>query len=283
MMVMSVGSDVQAVSLAERFCVHDMLGGAFAADDAIQSVDPGSVAVDHGEVVRNQHDCEFMAAMDLADEFVEILFARGINAGSGFVEQEKVGVVQETESDEDALHLAAREAGHRTIQERFDAHFGKDRLEMRIDPSGGLPEPVAGLFEAEREEFADAEHETAFERNALGNITDTRQGMAELLFTEQANFAAMEGLEAEQAAEKSGFSGTIGTDERHDFAFGHLQIHSTKDRVAAEDDVDIARLDNQLRVWSGVRGVAVFAGMCRLVHLDKTWRRFVRLRRMTFS
>ena len=62
MVVMVIRRDVQAVGFLERVGVHHVLGRAFAADDAVERIDPRGVAIDHREVVRDEHDGEFVAA-----------------------------------------------------------------------------------------------------------------------------------------------------------------------------------------------------------------------------
>src|SRR5689334_5257281 len=62
--VVVIGSDMDAVSLLERFGVHDFLRGTLATDDAVQSVNPRGMAIDHGKIVRDQDHSELVARLD---------------------------------------------------------------------------------------------------------------------------------------------------------------------------------------------------------------------------
>jgi hypothetical protein len=124
--VMMIRRDVDAVGLLERLGVHDFSGGAFAADDAVERVNPGGVAEDHGEIVRDENDGEFVAFVNGGDEFVEIGLAGGIHAGGGLVEEEQLGFGEEAERDEDALELAAGKMGERGVEELFGVEFAEN-------------------------------------------------------------------------------------------------------------------------------------------------------------
>ena len=67
--------------------------------------------------MRDEHDGEFVAAVDLRDGLVEILFAGRVHAGGGFVEEQEVGLFQQREDDEHALKLAAGERGDGAVQQ----------------------------------------------------------------------------------------------------------------------------------------------------------------------
>src|SRR3954463_1222001 len=54
--MMVIGRDVDAVSFLQRIGVHDVGRRAFAADFAIQRVNPGGVAEHHREIVRDEND-----------------------------------------------------------------------------------------------------------------------------------------------------------------------------------------------------------------------------------
>jgi hypothetical protein len=58
---------MDSVSFAKRLGVHDLLGGAFATDHAVQRINPGGMAINHGEVVGDEDHGKVMLLVDLAD------------------------------------------------------------------------------------------------------------------------------------------------------------------------------------------------------------------------
>src|SRR5687768_12163679 len=114
-----------------------------------------------------------MAFVDGGDEFVKCLFAGSVHAGSWFIEQEKLRIMQEAESDKHALQLPAGKAGQRQIKQWFDADLDEQRSNLFSDCGAGLPKPVTGLLQTQREKFADTEREGFFEHQLLRNVSDT--------------------------------------------------------------------------------------------------------------
>src|ERR1043165_66604 len=162
--------------------------------------------------MRDEDDGEFMRFVDGGNEFVKSLFAGGIHAGGGFVEEEQFGIVQKAEGDEDALELAAGKAGERTIEQGFDTDFDEERANAFGDGFARLPEPVASLFEAQREKFADAEREGFFERQFLRNVSNATKCFWRDWLAEEADIAGVELLQAEQCTQERGFARTVWTD-----------------------------------------------------------------------
>src|SRR5260221_1094869 len=119
-MVMSVRRDVDAVGLLERLGIHDLLRRAFTADGPIERIDPRSVAIDHGKVVRNQDDSQTVASLDFGDQIIERQFAGQIHPRGRFIEQEQLRFSEQTESDQDPWQLAPGEIRQRPVQQRFD-------------------------------------------------------------------------------------------------------------------------------------------------------------------
>src|ERR1051325_3636373 len=170
MVMMVIRRDVNAVSFLERFGVHDVSRRAFATDFAVQRVNPGGVAKNHREIMRNKNDGEFVRLVDGGNQLVKGLFAWCVHTCGRFVEEKEFGIVQEAEGDEHALELAAGKAGERAIEQGFDANFDEKRPNAFRDGGARLPEPMPGLLESQREEFADAEREGFFERQFLRNV-----------------------------------------------------------------------------------------------------------------
>jgi hypothetical protein len=119
-MMVFVRGDVDAVGLLKGVCVHDVLGRALTADDPVKGIDPGGLAVNHREVVRDEDDGQVVALLDVRDELIEGLFARQIHAGGRLIEQEQFGFALEAESDQNPLQLAAGKFGQRTIEQGLD-------------------------------------------------------------------------------------------------------------------------------------------------------------------
>jgi hypothetical protein len=195
-----VGGHMDAIGGLEGIGIEDFLWMALAADNAIEGKDPGSVAEDHGEVMGDEDDGDAETLVDGGDEFVEGVFAWGIDTGGGFIEEEEIWLTEETVGDEDSLELSAAEAGEGTIEDGFDIKIGEGAMEAGIDGLAALPEPMAGVGASESEEFADRECEGGFELESLGDVADAFEGFRANVLAEKADFAGVEALKAEEAA-----------------------------------------------------------------------------------
>lgn len=183
--------------------------------------------------------------MDIGDEIVESFLAGGIDASGRFIEQEEFGIVKQAESDEDALELTAGKVGERAVEELFDADFGDGRADEAVVGFVGAPEPVASALHAQSEEFADTEDETAFEVEALGHVADAGKGFAHVVVAEEADFAGVDLLKAEETTQESGFAGAVWANERDQLAFGHAKVDAVKDGPTGEGDAEVARFDDE--------------------------------------
>src|ERR1051325_2665688 len=94
-MMMVIGRRVNAVGLLERLGVHDLLGRAFAADDAVQCIHARGMAVNHREIVRDQNDRELVLALNARNQVVESFLARRVHTGGRFIEQQQFRLAQE--------------------------------------------------------------------------------------------------------------------------------------------------------------------------------------------
>src|SRR5687767_14238264 len=71
MVMMMIRRHMDAVGLLERFGVHDAFRRTLAADYAVEGIDPIRVAINHGKIVRNEHDREAALFMDVGNQIVE--------------------------------------------------------------------------------------------------------------------------------------------------------------------------------------------------------------------
>jgi hypothetical protein len=114
---------VDAVGLFERVGIHDVLWGAFTANDSIERIHPGGMAIDHRQVVRNEDDGQMMPLLDFRDQIVKGLLTRQIHPGGRLIEQEQLGFPEQTESNQNPLQLAAGEFRQWPIEQSFDANL----------------------------------------------------------------------------------------------------------------------------------------------------------------
>src|SRR3954470_12449438 len=199
-----------------------------------------------------------MRLVNGGDQLVKSLFAGRIHSRSRFVEQQQFRIVQETERNQDALELSAGKASQRTIKQGFDADFDKERTNALGHGFARLPEPVTGLFEPKSQKFTNAEGESFFEHQLLRNVTDAAECFGRDRLAEEADLPGVEFLQAKQRAQQCGFAGTIRPDQRHDFAFGNVQIHAAQNFRRTERDAGVADFDNGA-AGVGRRGLALWA------------------------
>jgi hypothetical protein len=159
------------------------------------------------------------------------------------------------------LELAAGELRDGAIEQGLNADFLEGGADGLVGKAMGFPEPLMGLARAEREEFADAQDETAIEDHALRDVADAGEGVREMFFPEETNLATIDFLQAEQATEQGGFAGSVRADQRDSFAFGNLEVHTAEDRVVLDANVNITHLDDQVSggaaLWMTMRAGGV--------------------------
>jgi hypothetical protein len=126
-----------------------------------------------------------------------------------------------------------------------------------INRRAPFPEPVAGAPRSQTEEFTGAQNETAVQRKLLRNISNSREGFADLGFAENSNFTGINFLQTQNAAEQGGFAGAIRANQGDDFTSRNFQVDPGEDWIAAKGKLKVANLDD------GIRGepvrVALFA------------------------
>ena len=259
--MMAVRRNVNAVSVPERICVHHVLGSAFTTNDAVERINPGGVPVHHGKIMRDQNDSEAVTFLDVFNQFVEALLARGIDARRGFIEQEQLRIGEEAKRNQDALELAAGKLRDGTVEQLLDANFVQTGAEVLVGDTMWPPEPLVGAAKTQREEFADAEDETAVHGDALRDVANARKRAGNLFFAEEANLALVDFLQTEKAAQEGGFTGAVRTDEGDDFTFGNLKADAAEDVVSLDRDMDVAHFGHDrpravaIRVALATRGV----------------------------
>src|ERR1700693_146902 len=105
---MDVELDGSAVKLVKQVRGEDLSGRSEPGALAGQAENVGRVPVDHAQVVRDQKNCEALLLLDAPHELVQLLLARLVDAGRGFIEQQDTGAADESHRHEEALELSAR-------------------------------------------------------------------------------------------------------------------------------------------------------------------------------
>src|SRR5205814_10557591 len=94
-----------------------------ARDDGFAVVADGDAvaeALGFFDIVRSEHD-GFLVALELFDDVVNFAANLRVKAGSGFVEENDFGIVDEGDRESEALFLAAGELGIESVAFLFDA------------------------------------------------------------------------------------------------------------------------------------------------------------------
>jgi hypothetical protein len=91
------------------------VAGVVDGQHFIETSDQIAVFQDHPYVVGSQDDGQAHALLQIPDQFVELVARARIDAGRGFIEDQKLWVCSEGASDEDPLFLPTGELIDRTF------------------------------------------------------------------------------------------------------------------------------------------------------------------------
>jgi len=73
----------------------------------IQTQDLRGITIYKAQIMGDCDHCQFVLILQTMDKFVDVLFARFIDAGSWFIEQEDIRVANECKSNQAPLKLAS--------------------------------------------------------------------------------------------------------------------------------------------------------------------------------
>ncbi len=163
---------------------------------------------------RDDHAHRRAVAADIVDQLPELPARQGIHAGGGFVENQKIGVMDQRAAEPDLLFHAAGEFAGRSVREGRQP----GALEQVADALLALA-PV--LPEQPREEFdilEDGKRRVEVLAETLRHVGDLWAGPVTMLLAgdvaaQNLDMAVLDLVSAGDQAEQTGFSDTVGTDQ----------------------------------------------------------------------
>lgn len=177
----------------------------------------------------------------IANDVANEVAAHGVEAGSGFIEEDKIGFVEESLRETDTLHHPFRKAAQPTIAMRGET----DKIKIGGDAVAelGLGEP--GETTVKNEKFGRRKpvvKTKIFGKEAdLLSDFDVSQWIAENLRLTTGGFN-----EAEKHFDGSAFTGTVGAKEAEYFASANLEREPTNGDFGAELLAKVGGFDGEV-------------------------------------
>jgi len=200
------------------------------------------------EEMRVEENCGAALAF-VANDVANEVAAHGIEAGSGFIEEDKIGFVKESLRETEALHHAFRKAAQATIAMRGQT----DKIKIGGDAVAELGGSEPGETTVESEKLGRREpivKTKIFGKEAnLASDFDVSEGMAENLRLTTGGFD-----EAEEHFDGSAFASSVGTEEAEYFAAANLEGEPTNGDFGAELLAEVRSFDGEV-VGRGQRGL----------------------------
>ena len=193
--------------------------GVTGGDGAVAHLNDAVKAVEVGGVVCGHHDGEGRPLFE--EKTVDDFAARLIEGRVGLVKEENLGTLDDGAGDECALQLATRQRVDWTIGE-FDQAEARERSVNAFVTMPAFFEPSVMGVGAHLDQATELEGEEFGEVRALGKVSDATAAEARGFAGDQ-HFTRADRGEAGEHAEKGGFAGAIGADERGSAAAGNLE------------------------------------------------------------
>jgi len=160
------------------------------------------------------------------EETPEIRSREGIEAARGFIEEQNLGLMQKGTEEAEALDGAGRERAKLAVK-------GRAQLELlRENGNAGFQEGVLKMIQTAKKAqifpASEAGIETAVAAGVIAQITADGTGVTDCIMTGKNGGAARGEKQSCKYPEQCGFAGTIGSKERHRFAFVYFEGDTTK-------------------------------------------------------
>src|SRR5437588_4913889 len=115
-MIVSVETDRFSVEFFEHVMRQRISRTAKTDALAIQTQNGGGITKDKTQIVRHHDARKVSLFLQSMNQFIDVLFARLIDARGRFIQQQNVRLANQSKSDQAALKLAAGKMAHRRRQ-----------------------------------------------------------------------------------------------------------------------------------------------------------------------
>lgn len=149
-------------------------------------------------------------------------FAGGaeVERGKGFVEEKDVGALREGAGEEGALLLPAGEGADVAVGKVGDAEFFERALDDGVVGGGEFLPKAKGGVAALADKLPHGYGEIPVDIVALGDVGEARELVLEVVVADGDRGVLGKRVPAEERAQKGGFAGAVGSEERGEAAAG---------------------------------------------------------------
>ena len=172
-MVVVIRHKTAAIDLLQQGRAEGMVGGASAAQAAVEAEHPIASAAHHVEVMGDLQDRPALTAAQIEEQVMELLGGLGIQTSLGLIEHQQPPRPCHTKREQHPLELTAGELTEQALSQTLTGALGqgaRNRLTPLAAPAPAHLQPPG--VEAEAHEFGHTQGKASLKGKDLGQVGD---------------------------------------------------------------------------------------------------------------
>lgn len=195
-------------------------------------------------VMGGAEECQVLGSLEVTHLGVEALSGGRVEAGSGFIQDQKTGVSHEGTGNQGPLLLATGKVLEPPSGQMSDPDFLQRLRDLCPVRPSGAPHEAQISVSPHKDHIRDGERETAREFETLRDIPD---GLAVFSWrpAEQRDLTSLGLEDPQEETQDGGFPGAVGANHGREGTSRHFQGNALQDPSGTVREVDISQFEDR--------------------------------------